>query len=498
MRYKYLLSTIASLSILVQAGAVEIDTQAGELADKLSDPGITALTVTGSLNAADFEAISSLEKLSTLDLSNVSIVEYNGPTVLTSVTASDKDAIPAYAFMGMSRLVSVKLPATTTRIGEAAFAASGIREIEIPRSVTTIGSGAFNACRQLSSITIPASVTQLGEHCFSGCDNLTQASVTAKLPTLPESTFARCPALESVTLSTSVIEIGQSAFAGCTSLTQIQLPASLSVIAPRAFEQSGLREMELSNATSLDSIGDWAFAKCGQLTAVYLNNRITRMGEGVFFDDARLSQYSTPTSVTVIAPYSLKGTSALSTTGILPEGITRIGDYALTGWNRATEVTLPSTMEYIGNNAFEGWTSLASVDATSLSTVPLLGDNVWLGVDRPSVLLDTKPSMITAFSNAEQWKEFKISNTSSLEESMNDDGERIKAYFSGYELIIQSPDTISSIRLYDTAGRQLAHVEPDDTNASIDTYGMSPNIYIAQITLADGSSQAVKVARTNR
>lgn len=59
-----------------------------------------------------------------------------------------------------------------TGIGESAFSATEVTEVNIPESVTFIGSGAFTSCHSLTSLIMPAGLEVLQGNAFDDCPNL--------------------------------------------------------------------------------------------------------------------------------------------------------------------------------------------------------------------------------------------------------------------------------------------------------------------------------------
>lgn len=488
---------LSSLLVTATAGAVTVENTAGQLSSTITDNTITDLTVTGTLDASDFDFITTLDGLKTLDLSGARVESYIGNTVLTSVSTADADALPPHALMGLGSLTTVKLPAGLTSIGEAALASTGITSISIPSTVTTVGDGAFSDCRSLTEIVVPASVTDMGNHTFMGCDKLAKVTVDATIDRLGASAFARCTALSSVTLPTSVSEIGEKAFAGCSSLASFDFPTRLEVIAPAAFESTGLVDADMQRLASLDSIGDWAFANCKSLVAAKLPDEVTRMGEGVFFEDTALEEYATPVAVTALPAYTLKGSNSVDPSAILHDNMESIGAYSLAGMDHITAFSLPETLVYIGDNAFEGWTKLTDLDGMQLTDVPNLGDNVWQGVDQPKATLTVKGDMAEQFKATPQWKEFNITFTSASIAPTVDSKTEVDAHFSGYDLVITSSANILSASLYDSTGTRHAYIEPDDTSVTIDTSDLTTRLFIVKLDLDNGTQTSVKVARRN-
>lgn len=105
-----------------------------------------------------------MPKLTSIDLSNATIVEYTGilGTLSKDITTYSANQIPADALlfnaelnMGKSELSSVILPTTITSIDSSAFnGCSGLTTVSIPTSVTSLGTKAFANCLGLQKIYV--------------------------------------------------------------------------------------------------------------------------------------------------------------------------------------------------------------------------------------------------------------------------------------------------------------------------------------------------------
>ncbi len=491
MKFNFII-LLSALCMSTGASAVEIE--AGGLRAAVTDTSVESLTVTGTMNAADFDFIASeMNALTSIDLSGVTIVDYSGEPVLMGQQVYSGNEIPAYAFMGM-KLTSAVLPASLQSIGESAFASTSIASIVIPEKVATIGMGAFSNCDALERVVLPASVAEIGSHAWADCDNLTAVELGG-VTKIAESTFARCGKLASVMLPATLTEIGDAAFSGCAGLTSLSFPASLVVIGNNAFEYSGLAEADLSLCGSLAGIGDWAFAHCENLAAVYFGESVVSMGEGAFFDDKSLVDLAVPMNITEIPAYMLKGTNSIDSSAAIHDDIESIGDYALMGWNHVAEMKVPAAVTYIGSNAMEGWTSLTMLDGSSLSEVPELGADVWSGVAQSEATLSVDGSLVESFKTTPQWKEFNVTAVSLADDAIDDATSDIYAYFNGYDLMIKAADEIAEVSLYDIQGRKLAYIEPAHNEAVIDTHGMTGRFFIVRPVLGSGLTATLKVVR---
>ncbi|MBP8850959.1 MAG: leucine-rich repeat protein [Breznakibacter sp.] len=150
---------------------IEVDfdviNQPGKLATTYTSAelaSMTTLTLEGNIDARDFKIMrDDMPKLTSIDLSNATIVEYTGilGTLSKDITTYSANQIPADAFfnaelnMGKSELSSVILPTTITSIDSSAFnGCSGLTTVSIPTSVTSLGTKAFANCLGLQKIYV--------------------------------------------------------------------------------------------------------------------------------------------------------------------------------------------------------------------------------------------------------------------------------------------------------------------------------------------------------
>lgn len=495
MNIKFIIiSLMASISLC--ASAISVTTTPGNLASQVSEnTGETTLIVKGEINASDFEFIADkMLELTTLDLSEATIVAYSGKPILLGRTDYPANAIPAYALAG-SQIQSITLPNGLQLIDEGAFSSTKLTSINIPETVTKIEMGAFSNCDELAEVVIPASVGNLGSHAFIDCDKLT--TINLGVSKINASTFARCKSLNNVSAN-SLIEIGESAFAGCIALESFTFAQTLKVIGNSAFQATGLKTIDFSATEKLDSIGAWAFAQCGALTIATMNDNTSKIGEGAFFDDASLVTFNLPTSCTALPNYIFKGNISIDTTNMLNQDVKSIGKYALIDMHHITSFTLPNTLQYIGDNAFEGWTSLTQLNADGISEVPELGENVWNGVEQSKATLIVSEEMVESFKSADQWKEFNINGMSNVENVINEEVvNRISAHFVGYDLIVKADSNIKEVSVFDSSARQFALETTNGNEVVINTADWACPFYIVKVILADNSMATLKIARSN-
>ncbi len=306
------------------------------------------------------------------------------------------------AFNGASGLKSITLPSTLKTIGASSFRnCSSLEAIDIPDAVETIGTGAFLGCGNLQSVMFPASLrsigdqafhgsgvvsvdlsdgcTTIGQNAFSGCANLLNVGFGG-CETIGDSAFNNCTRLSSVSLPPSVATIGDSAFVGCESLSHVCFAEGLRSIGSSAFSRCALIE-ELILPDGLETIGGRAFNCCSGIARLVIPSSVSSVGSSAFYNCAPKDltesvlwtmSYSSVTNFTLLPGLATFGTKFRNSAAIeqvtLPETVTKIEAEAFGGCTNLVYVSIPDTVEIVGNKAF--------YNCSCLSSLPLLGGSV--------------------------------------------------------------------------------------------------------------------------
>jgi len=134
----------------------------------------------------------------------------------------------------------------------------------------------------------------------------------------------------------------------------------VTAIAPRAFWQSAVTEVQIPN--SITTIGDAAFA-----------------------DAADLSSITLPLGLTAVSKYMLAGTAV--THVVLPEGVRSIDKGAFEDCNYLSTVFLPASLRYIGEGAFGYCSNLKEIYSDASTPPRLLDENAFEGCDNIHVMV---------------------------------------------------------------------------------------------------------------
>lgn len=199
--------------------------------------------------------------------------------------------------------------------------ADRIKKLVIENGITVIGSNAFEDCENLADITMPNSVVQIKESAFAGCKKI-----------------------EGVIIPESVTEIGSWAFSNCGRMESIYIPKDVEYIGTYAF--TGI----ISEITVADENKYYnSKNNCNAIIETATDTLIIGCGKTIIPDD-----------VTKIGDYAFGDCSGLINI-IIPEGVTKIGDGAFHGCSSLTSITIPESVTWIGNGAFYACGQMESI-----------------------------------------------------------------------------------------------------------------------------------------
>ena len=273
-------------------------------------------------------------------------IDENGAMVAAVEPSLTEANIPSAVEFEGNRYLVIKIN------GYAFADNTNLTAVTLPDGLVEIGNNAFYNCKNLESVTLPESLTTFGYDAFEGCKSLRAVKIPSGVTAIPSSCFRECSSLESVTIPEGVTTIEDGAFQSCN-LKALTLPESLEKIKVNAFvNNSSLKSVNIP--AKVKKIEAQAFASCG----------LTEL--------------------------------------VIQEGVQTIDNYAFNS-NSLQNLTLPSTITSIGNNAFLYNSNLQSITCNA-ATPPTLGDNAFSSGIMPSIKVPL--ASIAAYRKAYGWKDF--------------------------------------------------------------------------------------------
>ncbi len=192
----------------------------------------------------------------------------------------------------------------------------------------------------------------------------------------------------------AVVAIGERVFRENQEITEVTVPSSIVEICDYAFSSCyALTTVRFENGSNLAKIGAHAFYGNEKLNAINLPETLLSIGEGAFQNCLDLTQIVVPSSVTSIGSDALDCTyyRSLTDTGVvyfgkvaygfkpsaeqaltaitIKEGTVGIAGAAFYGNEYITAVSIPASVNNVGDRAFTSMPKLTSLTVNSANTV---------------------------------------------------------------------------------------------------------------------------------
>lgn len=331
---------------------------------------------------------------------------FNVPAVAGSEAITELAAY-SYANNTYLRNKEVVIPEGITKIGKGAFQNTGITKVVIPSTVTEIDESAFESCTsletviflcdikeipasafknctKLTNVQLPGSVETIGDYAFNGTD-IRSITIGENVQTIGLESFRDCKALVELNFAQhSVLDtIGQAAFAGCVSLKSVTMPDTVRVLKNSAFVGcSSLTTVYVS--AGLEEMEAYAFSAAPALTTFVMGDGAKMLGDYAFYTPASsngfyyhtsLKNVTIPESVEYIGQFAFAGNTVMESLAL--KGVRTIGDYAFHYATAIEWIETTDALERIGANAFIG----SGIREMTLDNVEYFGAQCFLGTD---------------------------------------------------------------------------------------------------------------------
>ncbi len=318
---------------------------------------------------------------------------FEGNKTLESVNLNDTVIIGNKAFYGCESLEIVTASDNVRSCGAYAFYNTPFYKNSSTPDI--IGSVLFKGFDISGDYTVPSEVTSVAPYALYGNKNITALTSGNNVSEIGEGAFMNCSSLKSVSIGTQTSYIGAFAFEGTKWFTSqssdfvtvgngimisykgtvadVTLPDSVSQIASGAFYNSAIKSIVLHD--NLTYIGMRAFMNCKNLKAINIPKSVKAIDNEAFANCTALSYVEIPSTVDAlgdslfIGATGLKNAKVLTTSDIpnglfagctslevvmLVNGIERLGDYSFYNCKNLKAVSVPDTVEVIGDSVFTG------------------------------------------------------------------------------------------------------------------------------------------------
>lgn len=370
---------------------------------------------------------------------------------------SSLQRIGSYAFEECVGLKKVNFPERLNRIESYAFRkCNGLENIIFSGDLNHIGDEAFEDCNNLRNFTLPSTLESIGNRAFSECHKITEIRFPENLKSVGYDAFGNCVNLNKIVYDSGEVNGDYSAFYGAgkntggialiysgkvkniperknsygidfsrINILSIEIGENVESIGSHAFHYSSYAEnMKVYfNAKRCMRIAENAFSKFSSLE---IGSGVTRIPDQAFYKQSDLSdiKFIDENSLIYIgdrAFHDTKWKENLDSTQkgayyighclyqyygsyqgkdiTFREGTTMICYDALSGQRGINSVLFPSTIKYIGGEAFAGMDYVGSTPSTSDPEVNLdfshtdleyIGDRAFYNVFTGGILFNKK------------------------------------------------------------------------------------------------------------
>lgn len=158
------------------------------------------------------------------------------------------------------------------------------------------------------------------------------------------------------------------------------------------------------NTYSVTGIGNYAFYGCYDLNTVEIGKSVTSIGRMSFASCSNLTSVEIPNSVTSIGDYAFSSCTGLTFIEI-PNSVISIGNQTFIGCSGLNIVEIGNSVTRIGEYAFYDCENLTKLISYA-EVPPVCGNSVFYGVKKDFCVLQIPQSCLSAYQQADQWKEF--------------------------------------------------------------------------------------------
>ena len=300
---------------------------------------------------------------------------FNHCTGLTTLTIPNSViSIGNSAFANTYSLTSITIPDNVVTFGNEVFRNSGVSDVTLGNGINSIGSNTFNYCTNLTTVTLGNGITSIGEQAFMWCENLTSINIPATLTSLAKNAFAYCESLTSIELPSTLTSIAEQAFISCASLPSVIIPEGITRIEASTFRGcSSMIYVEIPE--SVTYIGTGAFAECTSMTYAVIPSNVNYIGYSAFADCSNLVSLTfNATDCIDFNMVEMVGWIAYPFVNcpigevVFGENVEKIPAYFLSDASveNLTYFTIPSSVESIGQHAFDSCYNLQNVECKAM------------------------------------------------------------------------------------------------------------------------------------
>ncbi len=406
-----------------------------------------------------------------------------------------------------ARVGAYEIPEGVTEIPLRLFEDTLVTEVIVPTSVTIIRANSFFGCKELERVTFAEGGIEdltIEGGAFKDCVKLTNVTFPARLSELV------------VNEETHTIDV----FAGCSALTHVNVERGNKVYASNdgvITDKAGTTLIFCPTARTgsytipqgIEVVGDYAFYGCSRLTEIIVPGYVESVGNYAFAECNRVVRVEFSGGAVVgmkteIGEAAFQNMKAMREI-VFADGsmVSSLGAYAFAGAEGLRELTIPTTMEYIGDYAFEKAFSLATIEFANGEEGELeFGNYVFsecTNLTKVVLPASVKKLNLGVFDGCVNIAEIKVDASNAMYKDLDGvvfskDGKELVFFPKGRKTAngeYDIPDGVESIS--EGAFKGMRYIETiviDNTITNIGKYAFKDSMSLKTLTFASGNDTA--------
>ena len=282
----------------------------------------------------------------------------------------------------------------------------------------------FYNCRQLVNLMLPESTTEIEDYAFADCDRLSVISIPDGVKSFGAQSFRNDISLLRIPMPSGLISIKDYAFIGCNGISEITIPASVT------------------------NIGGGIVKGCQNISKINV-----AMGNNHFASEDGIL-YTSNFDELLIFPVNYESNSY-----IVKDGTKAIAPYAFVNSKKLNEVTLPSTLTDIGEDAFIGCVNLSSLQVKALNP-PVCYNDCFETVSKTRCELIVPNGCYSYYWVAPVWSDFNTIKESDFNSDIDDIlSDKIKVYVENRNIVVNGVPENIQVRIFQVDGALTYQVQ---------------------------------------
>ena len=257
---------------------------------------------------------------------------------------------------------------------------SSIKKLIIQKDVKELPDAFAYQLKALEKVIFEGEIESIGSNAFGGCEKLESVEL-GKVKSMGNGVFINCPSLkslkiegdENLVLSSNTVASWGTNWPGAAPLETFELGAG-TINFNLNGKKDTLKEVKLGDGVK--DIPNYFLSGCTKLETLEIGNGITKIGNHAF-EQTDITSITIPDSVTAIGEQAFNGCTSLTEVNISKNSkLETIGNRAFQQTN-ITSIAIPDSVTVIGKQAFNRCTSLKEVNISKNSKLETIGDGAF-------------------------------------------------------------------------------------------------------------------------